>query len=42
MNATVMIGHGVAVVLIGRLANELECLARSNVFIGVSELESQS
>src|SRR5262245_45213165 len=31
-----MIGHGVAVVLIGWPANELECLSRSNVLIGVT------
>src|SRR5882757_8038194 len=36
MYATMVIGHGVAVALIGRPANELECLARSNVLIGVT------
>ena len=34
-NATMVIGHGVAVVWLGWPANELKCLARSNVFIGV-------
>ena len=35
-NATMMIGHGVAVVLIGWPTNELKCLSRSNVLIGVT------
>ena len=34
-NATMMIGHGVAVVWIDWPANELKGLARSNVFVGV-------